>query len=150
VQATDLRTNELVAIKKIKDAFPPNTSELDEETARVEYLIAIRVLRELKILAHLVDCPNVVTLQGIIVPEDYESFRDVYVITDIMPIDLRTVLTKGSRLGADHIRFLTYQLLAALHHIHSTGIIHRDLKPEVCRFQCISNSLLEYTTKCFM
>jgi mitogen-activated protein kinase 1/3 len=129
VSCTDQFTNERVAVKKIRDAFP---AKIEADSTMVERMCALRVLRELKILIHLVDCPNVVRLQGIVVPENYEEFKDVYIITDIMPIDLRSFLQSGALLSDDHVRYLLYQMLTALHHIHSTGIIHRDLKPEVC------------------
>ena len=29
----------------------------------------------------------------------------------------------------DHLKYIMYQLLGALRHMHSAGIVHRDLKP---------------------
>lgn len=37
---------------------------------------------------------------------------------------------QGAMLKPEHIKNLTYQMLAGLHHIHANFILHRDLKPD--------------------
>ncbi len=79
---TNLQTNEQVAIKKCSNVFPagiPQTSrralnmrrsavitqeELDKQNEEEDLLVPLRLLRELKILNHLDQHPNIVHLKG--------------------------------------------------------------------------------------
>jgi serine/threonine protein kinase len=112
----DLITNISYAIKKNKDVFRENS------------LIPMRVLRELKILMHLRH-PNIIALRDVIIPDNYEDFNNVYMVMDLMPLDLKDAIGH-TNLTEPHIQYIMYQLLLALQYIHSADIIHRDLKPE--------------------
>ena len=70
------KTNENVAIKKNFAVF-----EHDREYQK-------RILREMKILMHLRNHPNIVSLRDVVRPDSFESFNDVYFITDLMEIGL--------------------------------------------------------------
>ncbi len=57
-----------------------------------DLLRPIRLLREIKILAHLDQHPNIVQLKDVILPESFDKFQDIYLVTDLMPADLRDFL----------------------------------------------------------
>jgi serine/threonine protein kinase len=76
--ARDEQTGEKVAIKKNRDVFSSD-------------FIAKRVLRELKILSHLKH-PNIVSLKDVVIPQSYESFNELYFVTDLMETDLRNIM----------------------------------------------------------
>jgi mitogen-activated protein kinase 1/3 len=89
-----------------------------------------RIVRELKILNHL-NHPNIVTLRECILPQNYESFSDVYFVTDLMEADLRDILESNQELSELHVQYFMYQILLAVSYMHSADVLHRDLKPEV-------------------
>lgn len=105
----------LVAIKRIdKQIFD-------------ELILAKRILREIKLLAHFND-QNIIGLRNILTPKtpDFHSF---FIVMDIMDTDLRAVLRSGQKLSEAHIQFFIYQALRALKVIHAAGVVHRDITP---------------------
>lgn len=107
--------NALVAIKRInKEIFD-------------ELILAKRILREIKLLAHFND-QNIIGLRNILTPKtpDFQSF---FIVMDIMDTDLRAVLRSGQKLSDAHIQFFIYQALRALKVIHTAGVVHRDITP---------------------
>ncbi|CAM40695.1 putative mitogen activated protein kinase [Leishmania braziliensis MHOM/BR/75/M2904] len=117
IRARDIKSdNCLVAIKRVnKEIFD-------------EVVLAKRILREIKLLAHFND-ENIIGLRNILTPEDPENFEHFYIVMDIMETDLKQVLRSGQELTEAHIQFFIYQVLRALHIIHSAGVIHRDITP---------------------
>eukprot|EP00271_Cylindrocystis_brebissonii_P020581 TRINITY_DN6876_c0_g1_i1.p1 TRINITY_DN6876_c0_g1~~TRINITY_DN6876_c0_g1_i1.p1 ORF type:complete len:405 (+),score=94.83 TRINITY_DN6876_c0_g1_i1:156-1370(+) len=113
--AVDSKTGEEVAIKKIGNAFNDRTD-------------AKRTLREILLLRHL-SHPNVIAVKDVIRPPRPQSFRDVYIVYDLMPIDLHEVIRSGQAMDDKHYKFILYQLLRGLKYIHSANVLHRDLKP---------------------
>lgn len=107
-----------------------------------------RIVRELKILNHL-NHPNIITLRECILPQTFESFSDVYFVTDLMEADLRDILESNQDLSELHVQYFMYQILLAVSYMHSADVLHRDLKPEVyidnCRRQAYF--VLEYSTQ---
>lgn len=89
-----------------------------------------RILREVKILIHLRNHPNIIHLHDIILPKSYDSFGDVYYVTDLMETDLKCVLNSEQELTDKHIQWLMYQLLLGVYYYQSANVLHRDLKPE--------------------
>ncbi|CAJ1013780.1 Protein kinase domain/Protein tyrosine kinase, putative [Leishmania utingensis] len=117
IRARDIKSdNCLVAIKRVnKEIFD-------------EVVLAKRILREIKLLAHFND-DNIIGLRNILTPEGPENFEHFYIVMDIMETDLKQVLRSGQELTEAHIQFFIYQVLRALHIIHSAGVIHRDITP---------------------
>ena len=115
IKARDTTDNSLVAIKRI------NKEIFDES------ILAKRILREIKLLAHFHDV-NIIGLRNILTPRtpDFDAF---FIVMEIMDTDLRAVLKSGQRLSDQHVQFFVYQALRALHVIHAAGVIHRDITP---------------------
>mmetsp|Transcript_11166 Transcript_11166/g.16494 ORF Transcript_11166/g.16494 Transcript_11166/m.16494 type:complete len:410 (+) Transcript_11166:60-1289(+) len=138
VAAKDTTTNETVAIKKNKAVYPVYLSrkneneayEVDKSHSSRSETSQKRILRELKILIHLSNHPNCVGLKDIILPKSYEKFSDVYFVTDLMECDLKNIIESDQVLTSAHVQYFMYQIIVALHYIHSANILHRDLKPE--------------------
>ncbi|XP_057953851.1 mitogen-activated protein kinase 3 [Malania oleifera] len=108
-------TNELVAIKKIPNAFD-------------NHMDAKRTLREIKLLRHL-DHENVIGILDVIPPPVRREFSDVYIATELMDTDLYQIIRSNQSLSEEHCQYFLYQLLRGLKYIHSANVIHRDLKP---------------------
>ncbi|KAL0484286.1 mitogen-activated protein kinase [Acrasis kona] len=139
VSAIDINTQMQVAIKKCCKVFPIGIAEqmmeqqknqiTNQNTIARQTLIPKRILRELKILAHL-NHPNIINLKSIIPPSSYKTFKDVYMVTDLMEADLRDFLVTDQQLSDRHIQYLMFQILSAISYVHRADILHRDLKPE--------------------
>mmetsp|Transcript_855 Transcript_855/g.1259 ORF Transcript_855/g.1259 Transcript_855/m.1259 type:complete len:396 (+) Transcript_855:139-1326(+) len=122
-KATEKKTRQTVALKKIFDAFQNATD-------------AQRTFREIMFLQELHDHPNIVTLLNVM---KADNDNDIYLVFEYMETDLHAVI-RANILEDVHKQYIIYQLLKALKYMHSGGIIHRDLKP--------SNLLLN--SECFL
>uniref|UniRef100_H0VNG0 Mitogen-activated protein kinase 15 n=1 Tax=Cavia porcellus TaxID=10141 RepID=H0VNG0_CAVPO len=112
-RAVDRRTGEVVAIKKIFDAFRNKTD-------------AQRTFREIMLLQEFGDHPNIIRLLDVIWAENN---TDIYLVFECMDTDLNTIIQKENLLEDIHKRYIFYQLLRATKFIHSGNVIHRDQKP---------------------
>ncbi|MBA0755182.1 hypothetical protein Gogos_020866 [Gossypium gossypioides] len=108
-------TNEKVAIKKISNVFQ-------------NHVDALRTLRELKLLRQIRH-DNVVALKDIMMPTQRTSFKDVYLVYELMDTDLLQIIKSSQPLSNDHCKYFLFQLLRGLKYLHSANILHRDLKP---------------------
>ncbi|XP_027344981.1 mitogen-activated protein kinase 7 [Abrus precatorius] len=108
-------TNEKVAIKKIGNIFE---NSID----------ALRTLRELKLLRHIRH-ENVIALKDVMMPIQRTSFKDVYLVYELMDTDLHQIIKSSQPLSNDHCKYFLFQLLRGLKYLHSANILHRDLKP---------------------
>ncbi|XP_064625084.1 extracellular signal-regulated kinase 2-like isoform X2 [Lineus longissimus] len=123
-KAIDKRTAEVVAVKKIFDAFRNQTD-------------AQRTFREIMFLQEFGDHPNIIKLHNVI---KAENDKDIYLVFEFMDTDLHNVIKRGTILKDIHKRYIMYQLFKSIKYMHSGNVIHRDLKP--------SNILLD--SECFV
>ncbi|XP_062045412.1 mitogen-activated protein kinase 15 [Lepus europaeus] len=112
-KAVDRSTGEVVAIKKIFDAFRDQTD-------------AQRTFREIVLLQEFGGHPNIIRLLDVI---RAENDRDIYLVFESMDTDLHAVIEKGTLLKDVHKRYIFYQLLRATQFLHSGHVVHRDQKP---------------------
>nr|XP_020462535.1 mitogen-activated protein kinase 15 [Monopterus albus]XP_020462536.1 mitogen-activated protein kinase 15 [Monopterus albus] len=112
-KAVDRQTGEIVAVKKIFDAFRNRTD-------------AQRTFREIMFLQEFGDHPNIVKLLNVI---RAQNDKDIYLIFEYMDTDLHAVIKKGTLLKDIHKCYVMYQLFKATKYLHSGNVIHRDLKP---------------------
>ncbi|KAH9163894.1 hypothetical protein LEN26_000292 [Aphanomyces euteiches] len=115
ISATDKETGENVAIKKISNIFD-------------DLVDAKRILRETRLLGHF-NHKNITRLLDLPPPPSRAAFDDMYIIAELMETDLHQVIYSMQPMSDDHVKYFLYQILCALHHIHSAGVIHRDMKP---------------------
>ncbi|CAN6545069.1 unnamed protein product [Malus baccata var. baccata] len=110
-KAHDLRTKEIVAVKKMKRKF-----YFWEEYWR---------LREIKVLRKL-NHPNIIKLKEVV-----RENNEVFLIFEYMNYNLYQIMKEQRRpFSEDEIRSFMSQLLHGLSHLHKSGYFHRDLKPE--------------------
>ncbi|CAE5957073.1 unnamed protein product [Arabidopsis arenosa] len=93
-------TNEKVAIKKIHNVYE---NRID----------ALRTLRELKLLRHLRH-ENVIALKDVMMPIHKRSFKDVYLVYELMDTDLHQIIKSSQVLSNDHCQYFLFQLLRGL------------------------------------
>ncbi|DBA01298.1 TPA: LOW QUALITY PROTEIN: hypothetical protein N0F65_001803, partial [Lagenidium giganteum] len=138
IKARNAKTNEIVAIKKMKALFPT-----------WEECLQLRELKSLKLLRH----ENIITLKEVIREQE-----ELYFVFEYMKSSLFKVMraantnddngssssssaTTGSNSAGNtstvassfteaHIRSIMYQLFCGLAHMHKHGFFHRDIKPE--------------------
>lgn len=121
-RAIDKKTKEVIALKKIFDAFQNATD-------------AQRTYREIMFLLRI-DSHHIVKLYNV---HRAENDRDIYLVFEYMETDLHAVI-RANILEEVHKQYIIYQLLKSIKYMHTGGLLHRDIKP--------SNLLLN--TECHM
>lgn len=96
--AKNLKTGDKVAIKKISNAFENLTD-------------ARRTLRELVLLRQLRH-ENIIALKDIPKPpyKEAQSFKDVYLVYELMDTDLHQIIRSSQALTDDHFQYFIYQV----------------------------------------
>mmetsp|Transcript_7943 Transcript_7943/g.12737 ORF Transcript_7943/g.12737 Transcript_7943/m.12737 type:complete len:355 (+) Transcript_7943:120-1184(+) len=111
-KAIDKKTREVVALKKIFDAFQNATD-------------AQRTFREIMFLQEMNNHENIIRLLNVL---KADNDRDIYLTFEFMETDLHAVI-RANILEDIHKQYIMYQLLKALKYMHSADLIHRDIKP---------------------
>ncbi|CAD8111786.1 unnamed protein product [Paramecium sonneborni] len=111
-KAVDRKTKQIVALKKIFDAFHNATDSQ-------------RTFREVVFLEQLVNHENIIKLNCVI---KAENNKDLYMVFDFMETDLHKVI-RANILEPIHKKYIIYQILKGLKYLHTGELIHRDLKP---------------------
>lgn len=111
-KAIDKKTREVVALKKVFDAFQNATD-------------AQRTFREIMFLQELNNHENIIKLWNVL---KADNDRDIYLVFEFMDTDLHAVI-RANILEEVHKQYIVYQLLKALKYMHSAGMLHRDMKP---------------------
>jgi len=58
-----------------------------------------------------------------------KKVADLFIVTELMDTDLRSVIRSDVALALTHVRFIMYQLCSALAYLDSVKVVHRDIKP---------------------
>ncbi|CUF84210.1 mitogen-activated protein kinase, putative [Bodo saltans] len=117
--ALDERTGREVAIKRIGRIF----DDLVDGRRILREITILRLLRESK-------CRNVLQLHRVLRPfEPVDTFRDLYVVTELLDHDLYSWIRQKRDTSTQQIRHVIAQVLRCLADMHAMGIIHRDIKP---------------------
>ena len=111
-KATDRKSEETVALKKIFDAFQNATD-------------AQRTFREVNFLFQMGGHENIVRLLSVL---KADNDRDLYLIFEYMETDLHATI-RANILEDIHKQYIMYQAFKALMYMHSAKLVHRDMKP---------------------
>ncbi|KAF0756329.1 hypothetical protein AaE_004673 [Aphanomyces astaci] len=111
LKARNLKTNEVVAIKKLKMLFPT-----------WEECLQLRELKSLKVLRH----DNIIQLKEVI-----RDKAELYFVFEYMDTSLFAWMRKNNA-KEPQIRTIMSQLFSGLAYMHKHGFFHRDIKPENC------------------
>lgn len=109
-----MRSGQRVAIKCIKETFP----SLEE----------VNRLREIQALKKISPHANIVSLTEVLYNEGGGQLAMVF---ELMDMNLYELISNGDGyLSPFRAKYIMYQVLKGIYHMHRRGIYHRDIKPE--------------------
>lgn len=116
--AKDIVKGKNVALKRVKfhgdenQGIPPTT------------------VREVAILKEI-NHKNIVKLEDVIFGLQNEGKPELFLIFEAMEYDLKSLIKQyQGKVPYELTRFLLFQILEGVEHLHSNKVLHRDLKPE--------------------
>ena len=113
-EAIEVKTGRTVAIKKFL-------------RAAYEQVRAKNCLREIEILAKI-QHRHIVGVKGVFCSTDMTD-PSVFMAMEYFPTDLEKLIMSPAYLEPVSVKTILYQILLAVHYLHSAQIAHRDLKP---------------------
>lgn len=102
--ANDSKSGKRMAVKKVSGVFNDLTD-------------AKRIIREIRLLRHM-NHDNVLKVVDIDEPDNYTTFNDVYIVTELMDTDLNKLIRNSAKLLDSQRKFFLYHLFRALKYIH--------------------------------
>ena len=119
-QAIDKNTNQVVAIKKIKQ-----TEEDDK------YGVSTTILREISVLQETCSHKNIVSLHKHFTTNGFAGRVDyMYIVMEYVPMTLRQYIEDTTLFHLDNVKKIMKQLLEVMEFLHCKLFLHRDLKPQ--------------------
>ncbi|ESP05165.1 hypothetical protein LOTGIDRAFT_208106 [Lottia gigantea] len=113
-KARDTKTDQIVAVKKIKIGTRAEAADGINRTA----------LREIKLLQEI-EHPNIIGLLDV-----FGQKSNISLVFDFMETDLEIIIKDNNIvLTPPHIKSYILQTLLGLEYLHSHWILHRDMKP---------------------
>ncbi|EPR64751.1 putative cell-cycle-associated protein kinase [Toxoplasma gondii RUB] len=136
-KAEDLRTHQIVAIKKVKASAGSLFASGDSgsvgsgEKTRAQLLrqnvgsvgLHFTTVRELKVMREIEE-ENVMGVVDVFVEQDF-----ICLVMELMHGDLKKLVDSKTRLAIQHVKCIMLQILRGLHALHKRYIVHRDLAP---------------------
>uniref|UniRef100_A0AA96NNV9 [RNA-polymerase]-subunit kinase n=1 Tax=Phyllostachys edulis TaxID=38705 RepID=A0AA96NNV9_PHYED len=118
-KAIDVESGRVVALKKVRvDGVG------EAESARF-------MAREIALLRHLGDHPNIVRLDGLVTSR-LATAPSLYLVFEYMDHDLTGLIAaaaaSGARFSLPQVKCYMKQLLSGIEHCHNKGVLHRDIK----------------------
>ena len=126
-KAIDKKTREVVALKKVFDAFQ-NATDAQRTFREIMFLQVTYknpVLESSPSFQELNNHENIIKLWNVL---KADNDRDIYLVFEFMDTDLHAVI-RANILEEVHKQYIMYQLLKALKYMHTAGMLHRDMKP---------------------
>ena len=114
IKALNLTTNEIVAIKRMKQKY-----------SSWEECINLKEIKALRKLNHV----NTIKLKEVVLVNNELNLFFEYIEKNLLQY-YSSIKEQGSQINQKCIKSLVYQIANGLSYMHKHGYFHRDLKPE--------------------